>query len=669
MSKLLFYKCGCVACLCLPVSLPVSAQEADSLRLQALPQVEVVAKERPSVLNQGAPVQRLERTGFQALGLKDVSEAVRRFSGVTVNDYGGLGGLKTVSVRSLGAKHTAVSYDGLPVTDAQSGQVDISRYSLDDLQALSLSIGPSDNLFLPASLYASSGALALTSVAPQFTGRDWHLRAKLQGGSFGLFHPFLRYDRKIDRSLALSATAEGQSAKGNYPFLLYNGGQSERLHRTNSDIQLLHLEGNLYGRFGGGRQLRLKLYTYNADRGLPGSVVLYNAAKHDRLRNDNFFVQAVWQQPLSPKFEWEARGKYDYSFSHYRTPNASYAAGEQIDINTQQEAYASASLLYKLLPKLSASLASDLFYITLRNNFTGGPQPDRLSSYSALALQYKDSRLTATARLLGTYLSDRVHSGNRPPDRHRLSPALSFSLRPFPASSLRLRASYKDAYRAPTFTDLYYLRFGNLNLRPERAAQFDLGLTGNWALSGVLTYLAASADAYYNRVRDKIVALPNLYVWKMMNMGKVDIRGLDLNLSGLFRLPSAPRFSLEAAATYSYQRAIDLSEPTAKNYRQQIPYTPRHAGTASCSLHSPWATLGYLLTAVGERYALPQNIAENRMGAYAEQSLSLGRDFRFRSWRLHLQGEWVNFTNRQYEVIQYYPMPGSSFRISLSMER
>ena len=32
-------------------------------------------------------------------------------------------------------------------------------------------------------------------------------------------------------------------------------------------------------------------------------------------------------------------------------------------------------------------------------------------------------------------------------------------------------------YRAPTFNDLYYLRMGNTNLRPERADQYNLGLT------------------------------------------------------------------------------------------------------------------------------------------------------------------------------------------------
>ena len=53
-----------------------------------------------------------------------------------------------------------------------------------------------------------------------------------------------------------------------------------------------------------------------------------------------------------------------------------------------------------------------------------------------------------------------------------------------------------------------------------------------------------------NTVKDKIVALPTMYVWKMMNMGEVDIKGVEVNLSTQFRLPL--RMSLLLASTYSF---------------------------------------------------------------------------------------------------------------------
>ena len=58
------------------------------------------------------------------------------FAGANVKDYGGIGGLKTVSVRNIGAAHTAVSYDGVVVSNSQAGQIDIGRFSLDNVSTL-----------------------------------------------------------------------------------------------------------------------------------------------------------------------------------------------------------------------------------------------------------------------------------------------------------------------------------------------------------------------------------------------------------------------------------------------------------------------------------------------------------------------------------------------------
>ncbi len=140
--------------------------QVDTTTYHQLSGVEVLGKVRPSTTRESTPLQVMDKAGIERLGVQDLSEAVKRFSGVTVQDYGGIGGLKTVSVRSLGAKHTAVCYDGVTVTDAQSGQVDISRFSLDNVDMISLSIGQADDIFQTARMYASAGALSIKTAAP-----------------------------------------------------------------------------------------------------------------------------------------------------------------------------------------------------------------------------------------------------------------------------------------------------------------------------------------------------------------------------------------------------------------------------------------------------------------------------------------------------------------------
>jgi outer membrane receptor protein involved in Fe transport len=206
---------------------------------------------------------------------------------------------------------------------------------------------------------------------------------------------------------------------------------------------------------------------------------------------------------------------------------------------------------------------------------------------------------------------------------------------------------------------------GNTNLKPENAAQYNAGLTWSGAVGRIFQYFNASIDGYYNKVDNKIVALPTLYIWKMMNMGEVEIRGADVNVSAETAL--SKNINVIVSGNYTFQSAIDVTDSNSKNYRDQIPYTPRHTGNGSVVFETPWINVSWLLTAVGERYSLPQNIKTNKMDAYTEQSVSLSRMFSLKGFTLRLQGEILNIADTQYDVIQYYPMPGRSWRINLTL--
>ena len=509
MRDLYLIRCLCVFSAWL-FSLGVAyGQQIDTTAYHELSGVEVVEKVRPSVTREGTPLQIMDRAGIDRLGVQDLSEAVKRFSGVTVQDYGGIGGLKTVSVRSLGAKHTAVSYDGVTITDAQSGQVDISRFSLDNVEMVSLSIGQSDDIFQTARVYASAGALNIQTGKPTFKDKSFHTYLKVKGGSFGLFNPVLHYDQKLGKRWSASLHGDFVRADGQYPYTLINGELETREKRRNSDIHSFHLEGNLFGDFGRGGELSFKAYYFDSERGLPGSVNLYNKNTSERLWDNNFFVQSGYKNVLNEKFTLRAMAKYNYAFTRYLDINDKYAAGEQVDLNTQNEYYGSVGLLYTPIKYVSATLTTDLTRSMLDNNFVNGPNPKRMASQSVLAVQYKNSRFTATASLLGTYITDKVEQGEKPDDKRRLSPAVSLSWRPFSESTLRIRASYKDIFRVPTFTDLYYLRMGNTNLKPEETSQYNVGVTWSSSCGDWLRHFSISADGYYNTVKDKIVALPD----------------------------------------------------------------------------------------------------------------------------------------------------------------
>ncbi|MDD2437593.1 MAG: TonB-dependent receptor [Massilibacteroides sp.] len=649
--------------LCLTTVLPVSysfAQQKDTIRTRQLQEVEVVEQSRPAVNRASVPVQAISKEMIDRMGMQNLSEAVKRFSGVTVKDYGGIGGLKTVSIRSFGAQHTAVSYDGITISDAQSGQVDISRFSLDNVEEITLTIGQSDEIFQTARMYASVGVLAIKTNRPVFQDKPFHIRSKIGGGSFGLLTPSFQYDRKLTDHFSLTTRADWVSAKGEYPFTLINGQLVTKEKRKNSDVQSLRLESNLYGSLGGG-EFNAKIYYYDSERGLPGSVTYYNDYAKERLWDNHFFSQAYYRKDWDV-LSFQSSVRYNYSYSKYRNVDSMFPDGMQEDRNTQQEYYFSTGVHYRPLNGFSTSLTSDLSYTTLDNNFENKILPERLTSLTALAMQYQTSRLTLTGSLLATYMRDEVRSGDRPADKKRLSPALGVSWRPFSESSFRLRASFKDIFRVPTFTDLYYQRIGNTNLNPERALQYNLGLTWSGENS-FFRYLSVSADVYYNKAEDKIVAVPTMYVWKMRNLGEVETIGLDFNLHLEKLLTSG--MAVLFSSTYSYMKAVDVTDTGSKVYHHQIQYAPKHSGTTSVSLENPWVNLSYQVTAVGKRYSLPQNIKSNEITGYVEHNLSLNRSFPIGRANLRVQAELLNLTNKTYDIIRFYPMPGRSWRLSL----
>lgn len=636
---------------------PLQASEPDTLDCNPLQELEVVGKAVPSPLVSSSPLQVMERDAFLRNGALSLADAVKRMTGVDVHDYGGVGGLKTVSVRGLGAKHTAVSYDGLVLSNAQSGHVDIGRLSLENMSMAALSLGYDGDIFRSATEYMSSSLLTLSTLRPSVTNSSVRLRA----GSFGLVDAMLRHSQCFGDGWSASLQGSFMRSGGRYPFLLSNGANTAVEKREESDVMTFGVEGNLFGRLFGG-DLAVKLNFFDSERGLPGAVNLYNKENKERLWDDNFYAQASYERRMNRFFTLKARLKYDFQYTRYKNISANYASGEQEDVNSENSCYASVGVKYLPFGSLSLALTSDISYTTLCNNFNDSRQPRRLSSLSVFAARYDLGRFSATASLLATYIKDNVSHGAAPSPFFRFSPSVALSVQPFAGVPFRLRASYKDCCRVPTFTDLYYLRLGNVGLKPERASQFNFGATWSVSFGGVVEYLSIIADGYYNRVYDKIVALPTMYVWKMFNSGEAEIAGLDASAEVQLDLSHGMRLQLDAG--YSFQHAVDISDPAAKNYRHQLPYTPLHSGKLTLSFLSSYVNVSYIFTAVGERYVLPQNTQRNRIEGYAEHSFSANREFRFGRYCLQLQGELLNVGNKQYEIIKFYPMPGFQWRLS-----
>ena len=683
--------------LCALATLAGAQSGMDTLRSHHFHLKEVVVTSKLT-FREVIPAQKLSGQQLQRLSSNSVADAMRYFSGVQMKDYGGVGGVKTVDVRSMGTNHLAVSYDGMTLGNAQNGQTDLGQFSLDNVEEITLYNGQKSAIFQPASDFASASSVYIRTRAPRFTdGRNHNLKLRAKYGASDLLRTALLYEQRLSPTLSLSLNGEFMTASGKYHFRYRRKNLNGTLAwdttavRQNGDIHAERFEANLHGGSQQGTWQR-KGYAYHSQRGIPGAIVNNVWRRGERQGDLNTFLQGQWQRTVGNVFSTKLLGKYAYYDTHYVNRDTTSLPVD--NTYRQQEAYLSSVNVVELMPNWSASMSYDLRWNKLRADTYQFAHPRRFTHALSMATAIDYRIVKAQASLVGTLVNDRTTHQSPQTTHHsaltRFTPAVFVSFFPLlihrsstqlhnsSTPQLILRAFAKRSFRMPTFNDLYYTEMGNASLLPETATQFDIGIVADKHLErGFFTHLSFQADAYYNKVKDKIIAYPKgqQFRWTMLNLGSVDIRGVDVVTSTSFHL-SPPRSSCgdviaTLRAQYTYQRAIDVTNAADTYYRDQIPYIPHHAGSLILGLDWRSLTLNYSFLYTGERYNAQENSAYNYMQPWytsditASYTWKQGPVKRKALWRVTF--ELNNLLNQQYDVILNYPMPGRNMAVSLDV--
>lgn len=669
------------------VSLPAGMPDTVVSKREQLPEVMVTDSRQQQAQRSTAPVHVLDRQDMLRMGTTDMADALHRLPGITLRDYGGAGGMKTVSVRGFGAKHTGVSYDGVMLGDSQNGEIDVSRYGLDNMSALQLSIGDNDHLFISARQATTPALLSIETLSP--SGSHHHasphsargdafqrksLTALLRLGSFGYVSPMLRYEQPLSDHFTIWAVADYVYAENDYPFRLRNITQTTTERRTNSRMNQGHAEVNMRWRLGDNSSLGGKLYYYDNDRQLPGIVRYYTSVSRETLRDRNAFGQLVYQTRWNNGLSMKLTGKVNWAASLY---NDGLSASQIVDADYwQREYYTSAALLYAPTERWAFNYAADYALNNLNSTLPSDTRPLRHNFLQTAAARYQTQRFTATFRLLySVYINDEKDPEKGPQNtdncnRYRLSPSMGIAYEL--ADGLRVRASFKDIFRMPTFNENYYYHFGSRTLVPEKTQQWNVGLTcTHGRLSASETAFSLAVDAYYNKVKDMIVAVPhNMFVWRCVNVGKV--RALGVDITGRWQQPVAAGHLLCATANYSMQHVGNRTNPESPYYNNQIAYMPKSVGGASLSWENPWVNLSLHGEGISSRWTNNEHLEGTQVSGYWEMGATLWRTFRLsrqpHSHSLTLRFDLRNLLDKQYEIVASYPMPGRNWQLSVTID-
>lgn len=638
-------------------------------RVDTLPSVEMRSRLPVNVAASSTGVQEMDKKDLEQTNSLSVADAVKYFSGVLVKDYGGIGGLKTISVRSLGANHTGVLYDGMVMGDARAGLIDLGRLSTENLEYIRLYQSNTDGELMPARSFTNANLLVM-GTSTETTLKGTHTRFAYKQGSFGFINPSASFVTPLTKRASLHINGSYQTANGRYQFNDYSG--NGKRERKNSDTRQWRVEVDLPVLLADSSTLRAKVYYYQSQRGLPGAVLLYNESANERLDNTHLFAQLNWRKNLSQKWKLLLGGKTLFDRQKYFDPDFLNNEGFLENDFLQTENYFTASAGYDISDHLRTSFSVDYFVNILRRDdpFDGQfEDPVRKTLLKNLALTYTRKRINAEANILHSYIHNTT-SRNDSKKFNKLTPAFSISVQPLKEIPLRARALYKHIFRAPSLDDMYFTLVGNANLKPEYATQYGAGLAWqSFHQHKILRRLLITADGYFISVKDKILALPrnNLFQWSMMNIGKAETKSLDVAVETDMR--TRTNLLIRTNLTYSYQDARDVTKPGTAAYKNQLAYIPQHSGSARISAEIKNFGIAWNTLFSSHRYRVGAQLDENLVEGYALHDVNLRYALSsHRKWNYTISAELNNLLNKQYEVVKYFPMPGFNWRIALIVD-
>lgn len=635
----------------------------DSILVHHIQEVVVTSR---LISRETIPSQTLGGEELKKLNSLSVADALRYFSGLQLKDYGGVGGIKTVNIRSMGTNHLGIFYDGIELGNAQNGQIDLGQFSLDNVEEISLYNGQRSAIFQPASDFGNAGSVYIRTKAPRFMmGRRYNLLVRAKYGSSDTFRFSSLWEQKLSDHISSSLSTSVLTSSGRYKFRYRRVTEDNTVAydttavRHNGDIWAFRIEENVRGGIADG-YWNVKAYTYHSERGIPGAIVNNVWRRGERQWDHNTFGQAVFQKSFGDKFSTKALAKYAYYVTRYVNNDET-----QIHVDNtyrQQEMYFSTSNVYEILSKWSVSMSYDFKWNKLNANMVDFAFPHRYSNFVSLATALTLSRIQAQASVVEQVVKDHVKYGASSPSRSTLTPAFFMNVYPFNSKLLAVRAFAKKSFRMPTFNDLYYADMGNSKLNPESALQYDLGfvLNKDWK-QGVVDHFRLQVDGYYNTVHDKIVAYPKgqQFRWTMLNLGKVHIKGVDAMAE--VGLEPAKDLKVTARLQYTYQDARDVTNPNTSYYKDQIPYIPWNSGSAILVLSWREWDLSYSFIYSGERYSQQENILYNHLQPWYTHDMSVV--YHARKWSARLDVN--NIFSQDYDVILNYPMPKRNYMLTL----
>ena len=624
------------------------ADDSDSLNA-VLPGIEVRADRiysNPAL--KSSSVSLVDREDIKEIGAIQLSDAVSYSPGVFIKNYGGLGGIKTVSLRGTTSQQSLVLIDGMRLNSGQTGMTDLSTMPMALINDIEIARGG------VSAVYGGNAIGGIINIRTSDKVKNDGINADLKYGSFAEKYVGITGQYGFNKT-NMSALFEYTASDGDYPFDVNHFGEYRTISRTNGDFEnfaaSLAANSEFYN-----WEIKSRLLFRNTERGTPGPVVQGNVeAENARLsENDILFLLSAFRQISSET-------SLNIGISAQNN-DMEYSDLNNVVIVSNHDNSGFNNQNYQLSARLSSDfnyLSGDLMFETSFNSLNGDMLQKEIGNYVkrnsyAVSAYIESDKLTAGAfhslMSLGTrydYMSDAGSS---------LSPLAGIIIsNDFVPIELKCQWSYN--FRAPSFNEMFYLNYGNADLEPEYARSLNIGLVAE-----PLENIELQAEYFRINTENQIVSVPKSpLTWSAQNIGEVFTRGFELSAGA-----SLWDNFISLHLAYTRQKASDESENSITKGKQ-IVYIPQELFALNLITRLKDYSLGANCQYSGFRYSLADNSYSSVLPEYTLVNIFASKQFEFNGFNLLLRAECNNIGDESYSVIKNYPMPGRSYRLSVSV--
>lgn len=576
-----------------------------------------------------------------------------------IKDYGGTGSLQAVSARGLSSENTLVLFNEARINDLRTGNFDFSLINLNTVDNITyIKSSDEDNYYS-----AAGGIVKITTNRFEEKYSSLSLKASSDGmQGIELNTASNEHDIKYEFSV------ERSYSPNHYDYTF----EEKDLERENAHFSKTFASANL-GYIGD--KFSVKYYSHYSllQNGIPGFVVTnnYNSSRATH-KNESFLNIANFDYLLNDGVNFNS------TLSYHKQDLRLYDPEGNLLLQDDEQA----SSLNDAAWRIGSQVNNELYRLTLGYEFnyadidevgaflSGINAPENLirrvhRGIAAVAftpnvlINFADN-ITVSASTIYERYEEEVDNTL---DTDHTSYGIGLAFTPKLPHPVTIRTSYSHNYRVPTFNERYYSSIFNHDfLDKEEYKSFNAGIETNFEIAGEQKF---EFTYYYIDGINKIIWVPTRLALQIpRSIGKVESTGIEAALYNSFL---QNKLSLDLLYTYTSSKNKSATTADDATYDKQLVYTPEHRLNINTNLALGDFSISAYGSFVGKSYFTPDNNPLNELEHYFLIDASASYNFNYLGIKNRVTLSAYNITDKEYYVIQSYPMPLRSFQITYTM--